>query len=310
MSKVSVVMAIYNPNIDYLKKQLESIEGQTYRDLELIVYDDCPEHRTDIKIFDGILKNTKYKFLNYEDKNLGYIKVFEKLVSNVKDSKYIAFCDQDDIWESNKIEKMVEALECSKSNLAICDRMIIDENDNIVKHYDDGNRTDIIGKWREAKDIYMLAPFQTIGPGMSIVCNAEFAKKVLPYDPVAFDKWLICCAALENKIIKVTDELVRYRRHSNNVSGVLNGINSKDDYYKYRIEPHDYVVNKLNNLYKDSSSFDLTPLIEFSHARTDKNIFKLYKYRYVCKVQAKFEIALALTPNFVFKLLLKLLRKD
>lgn len=33
MSKVSVVMAIYNPNIDYLKKQLESIEGQTYRDL-------------------------------------------------------------------------------------------------------------------------------------------------------------------------------------------------------------------------------------------------------------------------------------
>lgn len=93
--------------------------------------------------------------MNYEDKNLGYIKVFEKLVSNVKDSKYIAFCDQDDIWESNKIEKMVEALECSNSNLAICDRMIIDENDNIVKHYDDGNRTDIIGKWREAKDIYV-----------------------------------------------------------------------------------------------------------------------------------------------------------
>ena len=43
-------MSIYNPNIDYLKKQLESIEGQTYRDLREILAGDCYVTNTDIRL--------------------------------------------------------------------------------------------------------------------------------------------------------------------------------------------------------------------------------------------------------------------
>ena len=38
---ISIVMAVYEPNLQWFREQLDSLEAQTYPNLELLVIDDC-----------------------------------------------------------------------------------------------------------------------------------------------------------------------------------------------------------------------------------------------------------------------------
>jgi glycosyltransferase involved in cell wall biosynthesis len=75
MKKVSVAKAVYNRE-KFLRKQLDSICGQTYKTIEIITVDDCS---TDDSV--TILReyHDKYGLIFYINKgNLGYIKNIEK----------------------------------------------------------------------------------------------------------------------------------------------------------------------------------------------------------------------------------------
>ena len=104
--KVDIVLSVYKPNIEFLEKQLESLNEQTYPNIEVIIHDDCVEERCDRAVFERKLTKIPYRILPYQDRNLGYTKAFERLVKNTTGA-YIAFCDQDDIWLPEKIEKCV-----------------------------------------------------------------------------------------------------------------------------------------------------------------------------------------------------------
>ena len=304
MEKVSVLLSVYNPNKDYLIKQLESINAQTYKNIELLIYDDCPNSRCDKRIFKETLTRVNYKFLKYNKKNVGYSKAFQILIENVEHNGYIAFCDQDDIWLENKIEEMVKELKKTNKEFAYCDRNEIDENDNLinsnivnplVKDFGDDRKKLLIG-----------SPFRTLAQGMSIICSVSFAKSCIPFENFAFDKWLSCVALAENKAIHIKKSLVNYRRHNNNVSGILNGITSKKDYYSNRVYNHDLIVKKIIKKYPE---IDLKLMDEYSTARIKKHIILLFKNRWINKNVTLFEILLALTPDFLFKFLLFLYRR-
>lgn len=301
MKKISVILSIYKPNTTFLKKQLKSIDDQTYNNTELVIRNDCPDTKLDKKIIKECIKNKKIIYIEDKLGNLGYTKSFEELVKSIKHDGYIAFCDQDDIWEKDKLSLMIKTLEKEEKDLCVCDRYIIDENDKIVSEIKNADNP----VWNNYEDLFNQSPFLAIAPGMSIVCKASFAKKNLPYHPFAFDKYLTCCAIFENQLTKIDKSLVRYRRHGNNVSGVLNGINDKTDYYNSRVKHHDELVR---HLIKKYPAVDTLKMKEFSDARINKKIFKLYKYRKVSNKQAIFEILLALTPNFIFKTFIKMKR--
>ena len=64
MKKVSVLLSVYKPNPDYLKKQLVSINGQTYGNIELIIRNDCPEDDFDYNpLLKECLDNIPFEFL-------------------------------------------------------------------------------------------------------------------------------------------------------------------------------------------------------------------------------------------------------
>lgn len=301
MKKVSVLLSIYKPNVDFLMKQLISLDNQTYDNMEILIYDDCPTNKCNTDIFKNYIKNKKYILLPYGKKNLGYSMAFAKLVNNVNHNGYIAFCDQDDIWIENKIECMVKALENNKKKVAFCDRIIIDENDNITKDYE---INDLVKDFKDDYNKLLIgSPFRTLAQGMSIICDASFAKACSKnFKDFAFDKWICCCALAENCHLHVKECLVKYRRHSSNVSGTLNKIKSKKDYYRDRILQHHKVVLKLNKRYPN---LDLKNQMDYSLARVNKNVFKLFKYRWISKKNTIFEILMVITPDFVFKMLLK-----
>ena len=109
-------MATYNGE-RYIKEQVSSILQQLGEADELIVSDDgstdstlnvlASFHDPRIKVFNGLTYN------------------FENAIKNAN-GDYLFLSDQDDVWESNKVERMMEALR--HYDLVVSDAWISDEN--------------------------------------------------------------------------------------------------------------------------------------------------------------------------------------
>jgi glycosyltransferase involved in cell wall biosynthesis len=96
---VSVIINCYNSE-KYLKKTIESVVSQTYKNWEIIFYDNKSND------------NSYQIFKSFNDKRLKYFKSkkFESLgvarKNALKKAKgyYIAYLDSDDLWEKNKLK--------------------------------------------------------------------------------------------------------------------------------------------------------------------------------------------------------------
>lgn len=118
MDKVSVIIPTYN-RFQYLLNAIESVQKQSYKNIEIIVINDCStdkqyyNHEWNDVIMIHLQKNSKDIF-GYNC--AGYVRN-EGL--KVATGKYIAFCDDDDIWFPNKLDIQLKAMEennCSMSS--------------------------------------------------------------------------------------------------------------------------------------------------------------------------------------------------
>jgi len=103
---VSIALCTYNGDT-YISSQLDTIINQTYGNIEIIVVDDGSTDNT-LPILKHYEETGKIK-LYRNNTNLGFIKNFEKAIS-LCTGDYIALSDQDDLWELNKIELLVNTI--------------------------------------------------------------------------------------------------------------------------------------------------------------------------------------------------------
>ena len=122
--KVTVVIPTFNRYL-YLLKAIESVLNQTHENLELIIVDDCSSQTEYLTLLDSKIaeyqqgqskkqirkirlhQNTKQTFgfaCTAHVRNIG-------ILSRDKQSKYVAFLDDDDQWYSNKVIKQLQALQ-------------------------------------------------------------------------------------------------------------------------------------------------------------------------------------------------------
>lgn len=107
MESLQVLLATYNGSA-YLAEQLESILAQTYPEISIFARDD------------GSQDNTLQILRHYADtaslvweagENIGVKRCFHHLLKTCPDADYYAYCDQDDVWESDKIQRAVTQLQ-------------------------------------------------------------------------------------------------------------------------------------------------------------------------------------------------------
>ena len=305
--RVDILLSVYNPNMEYLKKQLISLNNHTYKYIKLYIFDDCINNRCDCRIFEKYITNFEWEILPYCEKNLNYMGAFEKLVMESQ-GEYIAFCDQDDIWMTDKIEKCIEYMKQTETVLVVTDKQIIDENDNITCSSVRKNSKKNYDNWNTYDDITKYNLFITYAVGMSIVMSGDFARSTLPLSKnTGHDKWVLACASTEGKVGYLNEPLVKYRRHGKNVSGVLVGINSKKDYIKERILPDLKVIEDFKKKYPNHK--DINEIESFANARKDGNIVTLFKLRKLAPDVAKFDIVTSLLPDKIFMLMVKIAQK-
>lgn len=216
--KVDVLMATYNGE-KYIKEQIESILNQTYKNIQLIISDDCSTDGTK-EILQQYEQNDKVKVF-YHEKNLGYIKNFEFLLKNVESNLYM-LSDQDDIWKKEKIKESVKKLKTEKLDLVFGDLEVVDNNLNIIyKSFDKYMKLD--RKINKCITSYKLQYLYNCMTGCTILSKKELLDKILPLPSTSkymvHDYWIGLMVALNGKIGYIKNPYIKYRQHGSNQIG-------------------------------------------------------------------------------------------
>ena len=101
--KIAVLMSAYNGE-KYISQQIDSVLTQTYPEVELYVRDDGSTDQT-CRILEQYESEGKLHLLKGQNK--GFARSFFLLLRKAPEAEYYAWCDQDDVWRSEKLERAI-----------------------------------------------------------------------------------------------------------------------------------------------------------------------------------------------------------
>jgi len=113
IKKISIITPTYNTK-DFIPQTINAIINQTYCYWELIVTDDCSSDETWGLLQEYVRKDNRIKIFQLE-KNSGPGVARNNSIKHAT-GRYIAFCDSDDVWLPDKLEKQIDFLQ--KNDLA------------------------------------------------------------------------------------------------------------------------------------------------------------------------------------------------
>lgn len=222
---IDILLATYN-GAENLGAQLDSILRQTYTNWNLLIRDDGSTDNT-LKLIKSYISKypTKIHLCLDGNQNLGVTLNFSRL-TEYSDAEYIMFCDQDDIWLPDKIEKtMMHMHELEKEHLkhtpalVFSDLEVVDERLNTISS----------SLWEYQKLDPNIALSldkilaQNVVTGCSIMINKAAKEICFPIltDQVLHDHWMAInvCKYGVNSYIK--EPLLRYRQHQSNELGAV-----------------------------------------------------------------------------------------
>lgn len=123
--KISVIVPVYNVE-KYIGKCLDSLVNQTYKNLEIVVVNDCTPDNSEsiIKEYCAKYKNIVY-VKNEKNSGLSYSRN-----NGLKHSTgdYIGYIDSDDYVPENYFECLMNTIKKEKADIAVCDINIVYEN--------------------------------------------------------------------------------------------------------------------------------------------------------------------------------------
>jgi glycosyltransferase involved in cell wall biosynthesis len=223
-NNIAVLLSTYNGE-KYIFDLLDSLSKQTNSHFDLIVRDDGSTDGT-VDIINKYRNSSCFNIhiLN-KSENLGSTKSFLELLkyaNSVKSYLYFFFCDQDDVWHHNKIEKSVNKIkdiEVNNSEIPVLvhsDLRVVDSARNKLfssfwkfQHIDP-----------DRNNISRLVIQNTV-TGCTLAMNRQLSEKVKTdsEDIIVHDWWIAMIASIIGTIVPINDTLIDYRQHEGNVIG-------------------------------------------------------------------------------------------
>ena len=217
--QVDILLATYNGE-KYLKELIDSILNQTYKNIKLIISDDCSQDNTR-KILEEYEKQDERVDVYYQPQNLGYVKNFEFLLKQVKSNLYM-LADQDDVWLPEKIEKSVETLKRENADLVFGDLEVVDKDLKTI--YPSFNDFMLLSrKIKKYIKSYKLNYLYNCVTGCTVIAKSKFISKLLPIPANSkyfiHDHWLGIMMSIYGKVAYMPEKYIKYRQHGNNQVG-------------------------------------------------------------------------------------------
>jgi len=222
--KVSVIIPVYNAE-KYIGDALDSVVYQNYKDMEVIVVDDCSTDHS-CEIIKKYMK--KYPYIHYIrlDNNKG-VAFARNVAINMASGRFIAFLDSDDIWEKCKLIKQVKLFDLHKGiPFTYTALSYIDENGVQIK----GKR-----ELKEQVSYSYLLRNTCVATSTVIVDRAVVPLVEMPDRKSAEDYslWLSLLKTYGDAY-GINEAFTRYRKTANSISA--NKVGEVKYFYKVQIE--------------------------------------------------------------------------
>lgn len=205
---ISVCVAAFNGE-KYIEEQILSVLRNLDSQDEIIISDDGSSDRTRRIVDDLAEKDRRIRIIDGPRK--GLIKNFENAIVHSK-GDIIFLCDQDDVWKDNKVKTVLDIFGNTDCTLVMHDACIVDSNLRISGCSFFEFKKCKKGYWRNLiKNSY-------------IGCCMAFKRSILDYaipfpDNIPMhDQWIGLLSERVGKVEFCNEQLLLYRRHSNNAS--------------------------------------------------------------------------------------------
>jgi glycosyltransferase involved in cell wall biosynthesis len=217
--RMSVAMCTFN-GAAHLREQLDSIALQTRQPDEIVICDDGSQDGS-IDIVQAYSKVAPLEVRLYvNDRNLGVTQNFAKAVA-LCHGDVIALSDQDDVWHSDKLERMEEAFSSSPNVGAVfTEANFVNEQLEPL-----GLRmSQYLGLNRKGqRDLKGSSGFSALlrvnVPGCTLAFRASFKEACLPIPAMwHHDTWIALIVAGLADVSFLKEPLVEFRRHPRNLS--------------------------------------------------------------------------------------------
>lgn len=217
--QIDILLATYNGE-KYLSELIDSILSQTYKNIRLIISDDCSKDNTR-EILDKYKKEDSRVIVYKQEQNQGYVKNFEFLLKKVE-SDYYMLADQDDVWLSEKVEKSLQKLKAESADLVFGDLEVVDQNLKTI--YPSFNDFMLLSrKIQKYIKSYKLNYLYNCITGCTILAKSKFISQILPVPTTSkyfiHDHWIGIIMSTYGKLAYMPEKYIKYRQHGDNQVG-------------------------------------------------------------------------------------------
>ncbi|MBR6384077.1 MAG: glycosyltransferase family 2 protein [Lachnospiraceae bacterium] len=212
-----------------MKESIDSVINQTYKNLEIIIVDDGSDDGSEF-VCDLYKNDSRVKVIHQKNKGLSGAR---NTALDIANGDYIAFLDSDDAYLPDMIQTMVESIERSKADIAVC---------GYNKVYSKGN---LNGKKNKKLQCLRIEEEEIISREDAVKCvisklrtcvwNKLFRKEIwnnlrFPEGRVFEDVWLFP-QLLEktNRIHLIPKSLVIYRQRPGSITSTISLNNLEDE---------------------------------------------------------------------------------
>jgi len=242
MEKISIIIPAYNEE-KRINKVIDSLLGQTYKNIEIIIVDD------------GSTDNTVKIINNYKDKRL---KVFSKenggqgkarnFGINVCTGDYLMFVDADDYVDKNIVKKLYECLKENDADISICNLYKVINGKNVIfKNLEHFTNNDIFN--------FMMSHPGPVGrlykKNLFTNNNIEFVSGLINEDLGTIPLLGIYC----KKISHIDDALYYYVIHENSTT-----MQTK---YSKKLEDIFLIMEHLDSEFKNRTNHEYDDIVEY-----------------------------------------------
>lgn len=282
MELITIIVPIYNVE-KYLRRCLNSILNQTYKNLEIILVDDgspdncgkiCDEYKT---------KDSRIKVIHKEN---GGLSSARNSGLDVATGKYISFIDSDDFVSDKYIEKLYDSLRKSKSLLAMCNYLSFDEDtyDKVLKVKNSDNfEVKLLTKIEAQKKLYSVESTTYVVSWAKLYDKSLFNNIRFPEGKINEDCFITYLIFEKANIITFMDiPLYFYYQNPKSIMGSSFSKNRLDSIEAYSLQCEFYLKQNEIELYRMSACTRLNILSQYYNLaskglkRKIKNMAKVY----------------------------------
>ncbi len=210
--KVDILLATRNGE-RFVREQIGSLLGQTYGNFRILVHDDGSQDATVSILRELADRDSRIRIVDDGIRSGSAQKNFLHLLK-YSDAPRVMFCDQDDVWFPDKIEKMIKAASALPEDVP----GVVYSRAN----YWNPEKGTLGQTWKKfPKNLQQFLTQKAAVQGSASMFNPKAREMMLAYDGfvVMHDHLLALVTYTFGRVITMPDVLMNYRQHDSNVTG-------------------------------------------------------------------------------------------